>query len=195
VSQVNQPWAYIVLFGLVFIVYAKIIPRSSPSKNLQSPTIHEIEETMEHFTAELDEQNKALIQLLAETKRDYEVHSAKLSMRVETLERQMGQAAQELSKLGFSYDEIQKKMEQRVSLPTDPVIETQLQTPSIALNKEEVQQEPLVAMNIKARYLELFELYEQGKSTEYIAKKLNMNKGEVNLIFQLAKQEERLNAQ
>jgi predicted nuclease with TOPRIM domain len=195
VNQLNQPWAYIVLFGLVFIVYAKIIPRRNVSKSHQNPTIHEIEETMEHFTAELDEQNKALIQLLAETKRDNEMQSTKLSSRVETLEKQLGQAAHDLSKLGFTYEELQKKVEQNPKISLNSVSELQVQHPPINITKDDVEGQPFVAMNIKTRYYELFELYEQGKSTEYIAKKLNMNKGEVNLIFQLAKQEERLNAQ
>jgi seryl-tRNA synthetase len=193
VNHLNQPWAYIVLFGLVFIVYAKIIPKSITSKGQQNPTIQEIEETMEHFTAELDEQNKALIQLLAETKRDYEVQTAKLSSRVETLERHIGQVTQELSKLEFAYDEFQKKLEQTPTALPNPY-ESQVPVPLIK-DMEEMEEQPPTAMNIKARYVELFDLYEQGKSTEYIAKKLNMNKGEVNLIFQLAKQEERLNAQ
>jgi DNA-directed RNA polymerase specialized sigma24 family protein len=44
-------------------------------------------------------------------------------------------------------------------------------------------------MNIRDRYANVFQLYDQGKSTDYIAKKLDMNKGEVMLIIQLAKQE------
>ncbi len=51
--------------------------------------------------------------------------------------------------------------------------------------------EPVALMNIKQRYAELFELYELGKSMDFIAKKLGMNKGEISLILLLAKQEER----
>ena len=47
------------------------------------------------------------------------------------------------------------------------------------------------ASGMKLRYAELFRLHEQGKGVETIAKKLGMNKGEVNLILQLARQEER----
>ena len=47
-----------------------------------------------------------------------------------------------------------------------------------------------LANTIKARYKELFDLYDSGKSIEYIAKKLGRNKGEVQLILGLAKQEE-----
>ncbi|MCU6795362.1 hypothetical protein OB236_24940 [Paenibacillus sp. WQ 127069] len=188
-NQVDQPWVYIVLFGLVFIIYAKIIPRTSATKGQANPTLHEIEEAMEHFTAELDEQNKALIQLLAETKRDYEVQTAKLTSRLEIVEKQSALTNQELNKLGFAYEELQKKAAHQPEKV--PVVE--LQNTRVEEKIVDVEDLP-VAMNLKSRYEELFSLFEQGKSVEYIAKKLNMNKGEINLIFQLAKQEEKLNA-
>jgi chromosome segregation ATPase len=188
----DQPWVFIVLFGLVFIVYAKIIPKTSAAKGQANPTLHDIEETMEHFTAELEEQNKALIQMLAETKRDYEVQVAKLSSRVETLEKQSTQTSQEISKLGYAYEELQKKAIHRADLT--PILESKTSMAVVGKDVQEQEPEPLIAMNLKTRYAELFALYEQGKSTEYIAKKLNMNKGEINLIFQLAKQEEKLSA-
>ncbi|MBW7461685.1 hypothetical protein K0U00_47285, partial [Paenibacillus sepulcri] len=54
--------------------------------------------------------------------------------------------------------------------------------------------EPLAPAEIKptirSRYLELFELHDGGKSVDSIARKLAMNKGEVQLILQLSKQEE-----
>ncbi|MDG0793571.1 hypothetical protein OMP38_24095 [Cohnella ginsengisoli] len=42
---------------------------------------------------------------------------------------------------------------------------------------------------IRERYAELLELYERGRSVEQVAKAMNMNKGEVQLILQLAKRE------
>jgi hypothetical protein len=54
-----------------------------------------------------------------------------------------------------------------------------------------IEEAPPLSLNMKSRYAELFSLHDQGKSVEFIAKKLDMNKGEVNLIIQLSKQEER----
>ncbi|NHN28354.1 hypothetical protein [Paenibacillus agricola] len=187
----DQPWVFIVLFGLIFIVYATIVPKRSAAKGQANPTIREIEETMEHFTAELDEQNKALIQMLAETKRDYEMQAAKLSSRVETLEKQFTQTSQEMSKLGYAHEELQKKTVHRADL----ISTSEFNQPMVIVeNEPEPIAELPMAMNLKTRYAELFTLYEQGKSTDFMAKKLNMNKGEINLIFQLAKQEEKLSA-
>lgn len=195
-NALDQPWVYIVLFGLVILVYAKIMPKPNTTKGQQAPTIHEIEETMEHFTAELDEQNKALIQMLAETKRDYELQTARLTSRIEMLEKQSGQAGQEIMKLGVATEELQKQFNQQKETQAAVLLESVPAAPATDLAAAEVHEEPEqpAAMKMKVRYGELFDLYEQGKSVDYIAKKLNMNKGEVNLILQLAKQEERLNA-
>jgi len=51
-----------------------------------------------------------------------------------------------------------------------------------------VQSEPV--NSIKTRYPKLFELDEQGKSIDSIAKLTGLQRGEVQLILQLAKQEE-----
>ncbi|WP_028550452.1 DUF6115 domain-containing protein [Paenibacillus sp. UNC451MF] len=192
-----QPWVYIVLVGLVLIVYATLVPKSSSSKAKAAPGIDEIEQTMEHFAGELEEQNEALIRQLADIKKDNEVHQAKLSSKMETLESQFAHSNQELMKLGLAYDELQKKLDQqidsRVSSRNEVVMVQPDELDALATD-DEVQPEA-TGMNIRSRYAELFELYEQGKSTDSIAKKMNMNKGEVNLILQLAKQEEQLNAQ
>lgn len=46
------------------------------------------------------------------------------------------------------------------------------------------------AATIRGRYAELLDMYDRGRSIEQIARALNMNKGEVQLILQLAKREE-----
>ncbi|UUZ95699.1 hypothetical protein LJK87_15475 [Paenibacillus sp. P25] len=50
--------------------------------------LSEMEQTIEHFAAELEEQNQALIEMFAETKKEYELHHAKLALRLEQLEKQ-----------------------------------------------------------------------------------------------------------
>ncbi|GAA4871778.1 hypothetical protein GCM10023310_59260 [Paenibacillus vulneris] len=191
-----QPWVYIVLVGLVFIVYATLVPKTNTSNGKSSPSINEIEQTMEHFAGELEEQNEALIRQLAELKKDHEIHQAKLSSRLESLEHQFAHSNQELLKLGAAYADLQKQLDQPAGrIDFAEAAAAQLEIDQLqGTDHSEPQSEP-EGMNIRSRYAELFELHEQGKSTDHIAKKLNMNKGEVNLILQLAKQEEQLNAQ
>ncbi|MCZ8512342.1 hypothetical protein O9H85_07840 [Paenibacillus filicis] len=198
----NQPWLYIVLIGVVIIVYAMILPSTREPKRRDQAMLSEMEETMEHFAAELEEQNQALIRMFADTKKEYEIHSAKLAARVELLEKQNDQLQQNVSKISY-------EREQGESRPSSGSSYSALSGEAAALSERQsavaeaetgAAEQPQAAlepiatpaalMNIKQRYSELFELYDQGKSSDAIAKKLGMNKGEIHLILQLAKREE-----
>jgi TolA-binding protein len=189
-----QPWVYIVLLGLVLLIYARLMPKkeAKPSANWTK----ELEETMEHFASDMEEQNEALVRLFTDTKKDYEMHLAKLSGRMEALEKQNFILSQEINRLqqlqSMQHIHAAQAEAQRQS-PSPSAASEAMQTKP-AENAEQAK-EPVPAapslMNIKERYPDLFQLYEQGKSTEAIAKKLGMNKGEVSLILQLSKQEEK----
>ncbi|WP_249862830.1 hypothetical protein [Paenibacillus konkukensis] len=172
------------------------MPRTNGSKELQGPTIGEIEETMEHFAAELEEQNEALIRQLAETTREYDAQSAKLASKIDMLEKQSVHTGQEIARLSLANEELQKKLE-RITEWQQSVLQNAAAFPQPSGEAAAAVEEPQAShgMNIKKRYSELFSMYDQGKSSDYIAKKMGMNKGEVSLIIQLAKQEEQLNVQ
>ncbi|WP_205516318.1 hypothetical protein [Paenibacillus sp. SYP-B3998] len=194
---------YIVLLGLVIIVYARFIPKKEANSSAKPNVVQEIEETIEHFAAEMDEQNQALLDLFSRTKQDYEVELAKLGGRLESLEKQKYELSQELTKvhvnqqLNLRTSETSNRSE-TVSEASLTALNSHLQTQAAALlmkeesalESEEVQGSSFADMSMKSRYAELFELYDQGKGVEAIAKKLNMNKGEVSLILQLSRQEE-----
>lgn len=198
-----QPWHYIVLLGTVLLVFAFLKPSIRQSAK-PATTIKEIEDTMEQFTAELEEENRQLIQLVSEMKNDHEKHSAKLQGRLEVLERQnidvskqldrllqaeANQRNKELSVPVMVHDPAAAKLAAAVaasaSKPANPVTE------ALTVEKQETKPD---GMNIRNRYTELFQLEKQGKSIDHIAKKLGMNKGEVMLIIQLAKQEDHARA-
>jgi hypothetical protein len=198
------PWMYVVLLGLVLIVYARLLPKSETAAP-RNTVVQEIEETIEHFAVEIDEQNKAILDLFARTKQDYEVEMAKLSGRMELLEKQKSELSQELNKIHISS---QVGALASASNNTAPAKDgtsdaaAAANTSSVrtkkgkAVDKEKepeanIDEAPLLSLNMKKRYPELFNLYDQGKGVEIIAKKLGMNKGEVHLIIQLSKQEER----
>ncbi|CAG7623789.1 DUF6115 domain-containing protein [Paenibacillus allorhizosphaerae] len=200
----DKPWVYIVLFGLLLIVYAKIMPKNgTPAAKRDEHMLSDVEATMDHFATELEEQNKALIQMFGDTKKEYELYSAKLASRVELLEKQNDRLQGELSRIGVFQEQLQNR---------DGILEAQPEASSAKRTESAGQAASLLAaamsepraeaaepadvpLNIRDRYRELLQLYEQGKSTEFIARKLQMNKGEINLILQLAKQEERSHAQ
>jgi hypothetical protein len=199
------PWMYVVLLGLVCLVYAQLLPRQGktvPSGDM----IKELEQSMELFASDMEEQNETLLQLFADTKRDYEAHLTKLSARLEQLEKQNQQLVQELLRPKLAEPEPLMKRQPDGSEPA-PALQPGSAAAELAAAREGAlggeqgeagdrpaaeppSRQPLL-MNVRERYAELFRLYEQKKSVEYIAKKLGMNKGEVQLIIQLARQEEK----
>lgn len=184
-----QPWMYVVLLGLVVIVYARFLPKEQMAASGKMTVVQEIEETIEHFAAEMDEQNQSLLDLFSKTKQDYEVELAKLAGRLETLEKQKHELSQELTKVHF------KDQGNSVAIST---IGLELGQQVAAGEPQTLVEESIVAedepvyagLSMKSRYAELFSLHDQGKGVEAIAKKLGMNKGEVSLILQLSRQEE-----
>lgn len=192
-----QPWMYVVLLGLVVIVYARFLPKEQVAASGKMTVVQEIEETIEHFAAEMDEQNQSLLDLFSKTKQDYEVELAKLAGRLETLEKQKHELSQELTKVHVKDPE---------NLTPDPTVDLayrqevaagapQFEGSTLAVESPISEEEPVyVGLSMKSRYAELFSLHDQGKGVEAIAKKLGMNKGEVSLILQLSRQEEQTRA-
>lgn len=198
-----DPWLYIVLLGLVLIVYARFIPKKEQAAK-QTNVIKEIEDTMEQFSAELEEENRQVLGLVSDMKKEHDLHTAKLQGRIEALEQQNRSVNEQLAQLVRS--EQNRKDQQttaaNIQQPIPSATPAQMPLPSKPDQMQAAQQSVRPAdapaheperspMNIRDRYANVFQLYDQGKSTEYIAKKLEMNKGEVMLIIQLAKQEDR----
>jgi predicted transcriptional regulator len=170
----DQPWMYIVLLGLVCIVISFFAPRSV--SNDKTNMVKEIEDTMEHFANEIEEENNLLLQTVAQIKTDHELQMNRISLKVEQLERQNYDLSSEIKSIVLNKFHEQSKM--------------QSSTIEVAIEEAVPEKAKESPMQMKERYQELFQLHEQGKAIEYIAKKLNLNKGEVQLIIQLAKQEE-----
>jgi DNA-binding NarL/FixJ family response regulator len=162
---------YIVLLGLVCIVISFFAPRSVTHNSMNM--VKEIEDTMEHFAYEIEEENNQLLQTVAQIKTDHEQQMNRIIAKVDQLEKQNYDLSSELKSLVLNKFHEQNKQLSHVHMAEA--------TP------EKINVSP---MQMKERYAELFLLHEQGKAIEYIAKKLNLNKGEVQLIIQLAKQEE-----
>ncbi|HEY0826970.1 MAG TPA: hypothetical protein VGE40_02650 [Bacilli bacterium] len=169
------PWQLVALIGAGILVYALLLPKYS-STSKQTEMIQEIEETIEHFIDEIEAENKDLLKLVADMKKDGENQTSKLFGRIESLEKQVYEITAGMVQKSGKPEKADKaeQMEQAVPVMSEVIEETA----------------EISHMNIKERYLELLELDKQGKSIEYIARKLGMNKGEIQLILQLARQEE-----
>jgi hypothetical protein len=205
----EQPLFYVVLLGLIVIVYAQIANKKEKPARQQSKALEEFEQTVELFASDLEEQNESLANLFNDTRRDYELHLAKQTGKIESLEKQAQEMAREMAHLKRALGEGEAvAAASRVPAPDAGGQAAGADKPPAAKvaarggakraatagAAPQPQQDDAVSApalpTLKERYPELFEMHDGGKSIEYIAKKLGKNKGEVSLILMLSRQEE-----
>ncbi|MEX1031023.1 MAG: hypothetical protein WDZ91_13405 [Paenibacillaceae bacterium] len=194
-----QPWLYIVILGACIVVYAYMRPRDAVSK--RTAVVNDIEVALDQFAEELEEGNKELMISVSGLKRELEAEINKLNGRLSVLEKQssisnnVADTRTEHSNVTALHQVTERVDENPRTRPMLKKHEEQVEENGESLNKEAVKPDHKPLENdIKNRYGAIFELHSQGKSIEYIAKKTGMNKGEIQLIIQLARQEEQFRA-
>ena len=63
-----SPWIIIVILGACAIAYAFIMPRKDRVQQPSQQLVQEMESTLEHYMTEIEQDNDALIQRVAELK-------------------------------------------------------------------------------------------------------------------------------
>ncbi len=179
------------LLGGVILLYGYMLPLKPASAADSAPlNTLELEQTMEAFAAEIEEENKELMNVIADMKRVHASEVSKLEHKLNKLELSEG----ELLQLKRQIEAIRESMiPGAYTQSTQSSVEPPLHVQDMDKPSPEVKEEPEDTWrkpSMKDRYRELFELYESGKSIEAIARKLHMNKGEVQLIIGLARREE-----
>ncbi|MGO4542015.1 DUF6115 domain-containing protein [Paenibacillus sp. 2TAB19] len=194
-------WQYIVLVGAVVIVLAFMLPRQKRQAEQPSQSIQNMETALEQFMENMEKDNQELVSLVAKSQQEAKMDAERKDMRIAELERKSSTLEQQLLLATQQAASIVNQGTRLYPLTKESVQQEVIQSAPIMSQsnlEEEVTQteeEPIQMKNsIQARYAELFQLYEQGKSIEAISKKLGMNKGEVQLIMQLAKQEDAAHA-
>lgn len=196
----NLPgWIYIVLIGAVAIVYGFLLPKArNVAATAQSmATVDKVEDTLEHYMAEIEKENEEIIDLVSKIKQESTAKQL-------ALQEQLTEMRQRLIQLEQKPDPV---MMQPVAQPVAPMqnvshmpsqgIGTQgdaLRESAARMAQEHsepvVEQQPDTIERIQDRYQELFAHYKNGKSIDTIAKTVGLQRGEVQLILQLAKQED-----
>lgn len=152
----------------------------------------DIESALELYMADVERENEQLIELVTQLKQQaednqtaYQRQMQNMQARLEELERRSLQldarvAAGEngLLQLAMTIGSAPGSRPTEIAFP-----EGQEAAPAA---EEPAETKP----SIKQRYPELFELHEQGKSVDAISRACGLQRGEVQLILQLAKQEE-----
>ncbi|CAM3142811.1 hypothetical protein PALU110988_04685 [Paenibacillus lupini] len=180
-------WSYIVLLGAVVVVASLFLPRKQQSQELKDTRNMEI--ALEQFMENTEQDHQDLVKLVTVLREEGKTQNEQSKQRLMELENKCSLLEQQL---GFLQQQRQNDMmaAQAYSVPIQTAAPAfQAATVESTVEDPEPQQ---VVSGIQSRYADLFELYNQGKSIEAIAKKLSMNKGEVQLILQLAKQEEKV---
>jgi uncharacterized membrane-anchored protein YjiN (DUF445 family) len=192
-----SPWIIIVILGACAIAYAFIMPRKDKIQQPSHQLVQEMESTLEHYMTEIEQDNDALIQRVAELKGEATAADQRMQSQLQELQQRLDQLEQEKAKTA-----------EPISLPPADIVTGQgsqgLQAQSLRdsvraeVNQQtasalQLENEPIIEPkreSIKDRYRELFRLHDEGKSMDAISRQTGIQLGEVQLILQLAEQEE-----
>lgn len=208
----GDPWFYIVLLGFAALVYAMMLPARKNAGDRQQSGNAELEATLEttleQYMAEIEKENEELIELVTKMKQDltskqlaHQEQIAELRQRLVEVEHASRDTA---GRLGQHLEESsQIKTNDFSESPEAVIIAKPLDKPPASapegssngvLPSDDTQAETSEAETnedtVRNRYPELFDLYANGKSIDTIAKTTGLQRGEVQLILQLAKREE-----
>ncbi|MFS0727869.1 hypothetical protein [Paenibacillus sp. 1P07SE] len=171
-------WQYVVLLGAFALVLGLMIPRKKSDPAPDNAQL--VEQALDQFMASSETDHQELVAVVSKAQKEWQQAAAARDHRIAELERRCGSLEQQLAEQQLRFDD---RLEKLQAAAVSAASQTQPGTgPQVVAAPE---------LNIRARYAELFQMHEQGKSIESIARKAGLNKGEVQLILQLSRQEER----
>lgn len=189
-----QPWVYIVLVGVAAILYALLLPARVKEGQAEQQSLKETETALELYMADIERENEELVQLVSSIKQQSQTNQNVMQGQINELQNQLAglQSTTELLEARVTEEskclkELATTVEKGSHVKMAANVNTSIQQGMDAVQPEE-KTKPI--SSIKLRYPRLFELHEQGKSIDSIAKTAGLQRGEVQLILQLAKQEE-----
>lgn len=191
-----SPWIIIVILGACAIAYAFIMPRKDKVQQPSHQLVQEMESTLEHYMTEIEQDNDALIQRVAELKGEATAADHRMQSQLQELQQRLDQLEQQKVKtteLSTAENITGQRAEglQAQSLMDSVRAETNQQIASASELQDNLQQEKdQKRESIKDRYTELFRLHDEGKSMDAISRQTGIQLGEVQLILQLAEREE-----
>lgn len=176
-----KPWIYIVLLGIAAVLYAFMLPKRREETVSSERVVKEVENTLEGYMAEIQNENEQLVELVSQMKKELDAKQQAHQEQVSDLRQRMLAMEQKMTESETRLRTAEEKLAQAAAAAS-------LSAGAAAASSEADHAPPV--HSIKSRYAELFDLYEQGKSIDMIAKTTGLQRGEVQLIIQLAKQEE-----
>ncbi|WP_151735103.1 hypothetical protein [Paenibacillus tengchongensis] len=182
-----EPWGYIVLVGAAAIVYALMLPARQQEKSGVQQSLKDTEAALELYMSDLEREQEKMIELVASLKQQNQQGKNALLEEIGALKEQVSELRNLSGQLESRLAASEREVQELGTAQARAEAARQAAAPAEAMHE---QSKPKPVSSIKLRYPRLFELYEEGKSIDAIAKMAGLQRGEVQLILQLAKQEE-----
>lgn len=191
-----QPWVYIVLLGIAAIAYALMLPARSRAGKTEQQGLKDTEAALEMYVADIERENEEIIKLVSGIKQQSQANQSDLQEQLNELRTQLAEQQQKSAHLEARVAAGETGLLQVAFLHKGHLSDSESRESAVQAAAASPATEPeppkKPVSSIKLRYPKLFELNEQGKSIDAIAKTAGLQRGEVQLILQLAKQEEAL---
>ncbi|WP_168122174.1 hypothetical protein [Paenibacillus sp. HB172176] len=190
-----DPLQNIILIGAVVIVGAFLMPKKrKPAESMR--TVQSMETALEQFMESMEKDNADVMNLITASQEANKKETDEKDRRIAALEarcEQLGQLLEHSMKQSQPDDHVDThevvSLKSQASSEQASLAEANHAAADARSPNSGKEQDANKEQSIQARYAELFELHHNGKSIEAIAKSMGLNKGEVQLIIQLAKQE------
>ncbi|WP_127543755.1 hypothetical protein [Paenibacillus amylolyticus] len=192
-----SPWIIIVILGACAIAYACIMPRKNKAQEPGHQLVQEMESTLEHYMTEIENDNDALIQRVAEMKGEATAADQRMQLQLQELQQRLDQLEQSkknevvASPVPHSGNGSVQSSEGLQAQALVKSVQAEAAQQALEADQQTSEVESLPRReSIKDRYAELFNLHAEGKSMDAISKQTGIQRGEVQLILQLAEREE-----
>ena len=205
----DEPWLLIAIIGAAIAVYGWLLPRGDGA-----PV--DRDGSFERLLEDLEAENRGLLDAITRLKSEQEETVERLGRQIRELEQEVdslkerSRAASAMTPADASFVNVPISGDVPAQAHASPLAKEPASRPAAASSDggqasatavpaakdatgEAAAGEATDAkgtLAIHERYAQLLDLYRRGRSIEQISKALNMNKGEVQLILQLAKREE-----
>lgn len=184
-----EPWITVALFGVAIFGFAWLTPARRQEDRDRGGSDPAYDQLLEEFETE----NRELLEAVTKFKQEQDETVKNLVKQIQVLEQQMNEMSAE-RQAGAGAAVAAETAD--AAAPAEPPAELPAKRPSTAPASSETPAEapPIAAaaapIPIRERYAGLLAQHRSGRSIEQIAKSAGMNKGEVQLILQLARREE-----
>lgn len=183
----NEPWIYLVLLGGVIAVFGWLRPERASNESMKVESFQtNMEETLEHYIQEVAAENDKLLNVIERMKQEQDTRNEAARRRMDKLDSAIHILDDKLELwksnavsapgAAISHSVSQEQWNQTLGQVPEPAMEYEVPVPPRS--------------SIRNRYPELFELLAAGTSPDEAAQLLSLPLGEIQLIIQLAEQED-----